>query len=491
MEPYSWTARDEFQNRAEDLARMEQWWDGPTRDALVVLGRRRVGKSWLFRRLANEKPALILVADEVLPATQMNRFADELEPVLGVRPDIPDVSTLIQMLYRLGDQEKVLVVIDEFPYLLPGRRDERQAVLSQVQAVMEAERDQSQTKLMLCGSVIAQMESLFDPKSPLHGRLQALDVWPMGFTEARELMDDGDDHAQRITRYAVAGGMARYLAELGSGAPLQDLVCDRVLDRRGPLFSDPRNVLEQELRSPATYLSILEALSHHAAPIDHLANTLQQKTATLSPYLATLEAMRLVSVRRPVGSPAGARGRHYNLSDGFIRFWFRFVFPNQTDLQSGLAPEDLWAGLIEEQLPDFVAPTYETLCTRYARMTYGALAPTVGGWWGNALNEHRKTGARSTEEIDIVGAQHKNLRLVGECKWTASPMPQQVLDDLRTYKVPAIAQEGNLRVTREGPRVLLFARSGFESALEKEAANDDQVDLIGLEQLVDTLNAER
>jgi AAA+ ATPase superfamily predicted ATPase len=64
---------------------MEQWWDGPTRDALGVLGRRRVGKSWLFRRLANEKPALILVADEVLPATQMNRFADELEPVLGVR----------------------------------------------------------------------------------------------------------------------------------------------------------------------------------------------------------------------------------------------------------------------------------------------------------------------------------------------------------------------------------------------------------------------
>src|SRR5918999_6339771 len=119
MKSYTWESRRQFANRVEDLARLESWWASGTRDAMALLGRRRVGKSWLFRRFAHGKPALLLVADERLPTNQMSRFAAQLEPELGVRPELADLPTLIEVLYRLGRERKVLVVIDEFPYLLP------------------------------------------------------------------------------------------------------------------------------------------------------------------------------------------------------------------------------------------------------------------------------------------------------------------------------------------------------------------------------------
>lgn len=488
MNRYDWELRRQFVNRTHDLARLEWWWEHPTRDAMALVGRRRVGKSWLFRRFADGKPALVLVADRRLLSTQMARFADALEAEFGVRPEIRGLGELVALLYELGRQHRVLTVIDEFPFLLPDGRA-REEALSEMQAAMENHRDSSHTKLLLCGSLIGQMESLLHATSPLHGRLRPLDVWPLTFAESAPMTSASDTPAERIVRFAVAGGMARHLGELGHG-PLEELVCANVLDRRGPLFDDPRAVLEQELRSPATYFSILEMLAAGPLSTERLGRELQLKSASLSFYLDTLRHMRLLSSHAPVGAPEGSRAHRHRVSDGFIRFWFRFVFGHQAALQEGLSPRDLWVGEIEPHLAAFVAPAFEELCVRYVRRVYGASAPEVGAWWGPALHRHRRTGQRLSEEIDVLGARRRRVEVAGECKWTSAPMPKRVLDDLRRFKLPAVAQEGRLKVPAAGPAIVLFARSGFAPDLVAEADADENVTLVDLPTLVSELDRE-
>ena len=75
-------------NRDRDLVALERWWAGEDRNALNLHGRRRVGKSWLFRRFAHGKPATILVAERLAPGAQLTRLAAQLEPRLGVRAQI-------------------------------------------------------------------------------------------------------------------------------------------------------------------------------------------------------------------------------------------------------------------------------------------------------------------------------------------------------------------------------------------------------------------
>lgn len=483
MDVFSFPARDRFLNREADLARMEDWWGGREVNALALYGRRRVGKSWLFRRFADGKRAVVLVADRRAQAPQLDRFATVLEPLLGVRPALDSVSRLLEALYTLAEGEQVLAVIDEFPYLLPAGESERNEVLTSMQAVME-ERDASRLKLVLCGSYIGQMERLLT--GPLRGRLTGLLVEPLNFAQATVYLESEASAADMIERYAVAGGISLYLDELGRGGTLRQRVCARVLDPRGPLFNDPREVLEEELRSPGVYYSLLEELSTGKKSLADLAAALGRRTPDLQGYLKTLRGMQVVDRHAPVTAREDERNHRWSLSDGFMRFWFRFVFPYQEDLKTGLQPNVLYREEIEAQLADQISPTFEALCRVWVLRTGGATR--VGAWWGNALNEHRRTKTRTTEEVDVVGLVRSVVTFVGECKWTKMQMPLGVLEDLHNYKVPAM-REAKIRFAKGGPQTILFSRGGFSDSLKQIAEHRGDVTLVSVEQLVSDLLA--
>jgi AAA+ ATPase superfamily predicted ATPase len=485
MSPFAFSSRKEFLNRRADLERLEDWWAGRDPNALVLYGRRRVGKSWLFRAFADGKPAVVLVAERRAEGAQLKRFADQLQPYLGVRPDLSDLPALISALYKLADQEKTLAIIDELPYLLPTRSERRYEVLTAVQAVME-ERGASKLKLVLCGSYIGQMTSLLSETSPLRGRLTPLAVEPLRFAEAQAFIEDSDPR-RRIESYAVAGGTSLYLDELARGhGDLRARVCERVLNPRGPLFNDPREILEEELRQPGIYFSLLEELASGARAIGDLATALGKRTRDLGPYLEALEEMRLLEKIAPVTASRAHRDHRFRLADGFMRFWFRFVFNFQEDLRTGLRPRDHYNGEIAPALAEHVAPVFEALCREWVRGEFGGMVSRVGSWWGSSLNELRRSGQRQTEEIDVVGLRRGAVAVVGECKWTAKQMTARTLEDLRQFKLPAMRQ-AKIGFAREGPLILLFSRSGFAKGLVEIAAEREDIRLVGLDELVEGL----
>lgn len=485
MDAFEFPAYDRFVNRSGDLLRLEDWWSGEEKNALALYGRRRVGKSWLFRRFAHGKPALLLVADRRAPAPQLDRFSERLAGPLGVRPVIADLPELFEILYRLTPDEKCLVVIDEFPYLLPTRKKERVETLTAIQAVME-ERDASQLKLVLCGSYIGQMERLLN--GPLRGRLTPLLIEPLAFADAQSFVAEEASAVDRIERYAVSGGMTLYLDELARGGALRTRIQSRVLDPRGPLFNDPREVFEEELRAPGVYYSILEELATGKKSLGDLGSVLGAKTTDLQGYLDTLREMRVVERSAPVTAQDDARSHRYRLADDYMRFWFRFVFPFQEDLKTGLPPDALYADEIEPVLADHISPTFEALCREWVLRT--GRATRVGSWWGTALNALRRTGERTSEEIDVVGLKRGVVAVVGECKWQTAPLALDVLTALEEYKLPALRQ-AKVRLARDGFMVVLFSKAGFDPRLVEAAAARDDVELVPVEDLVRDLAIER
>lgn len=483
MDRYAWEGVGRFRSREPDLGALDQWWESPTRDALALVGRRRVGKSWLFRRFAHGKPALILIAEQEVAAAQLQRFAERLAPALGVKPSIADLPDLFRLLYRLGHDERYLAVIDEFPYLLPSGRA-GQTMLARIQAVMEEERDRSLTKLILCGSHIGQMESLLALESPLHGRLRQMDVLPFAFEEALPFLSGAEGAEAKIERFAIAGGMARYLTELGEPESLEEAIVDRVLNHRGSLFHDPAGVLGQELREPAVPFSILNALARNPAGIAYITDRLRMQTRQITPYLDTLQRLQIIEASAPVGAGPRSRKHRYHVKDGFIRFWFRFVFPRRETLQTGTSPAEVWRSDVEPQISDFVAPAFERICATYLRRSSAEPLWEASAWWGKSLNAYRMEGIRTTEEIDLVGTYEGKIRYVGECKWTHRPMPLETLDTLLRYKLPALAEHSALSIPKGGPRIFLFSRSGFDRRILEEASANPRLRLVNPEDLL-------
>jgi AAA+ ATPase superfamily predicted ATPase len=479
MDVYQWPLVKEFLNREDELARLEEWWASPERMPVNLYGRRRVGKSWLFRRFADGKPAIILVSERLATGTQLSRFTAMFEPWLGVRPEIPDIATLFRVAFRLASESKVLVVIDEFPWLLPGTEAETEQVLSSIQAVMEEERDSSRLKLVICGSSISQMQALMSERSPLHGRLTTLEVRPLRYPEARVFLDTLEP-VRRVERFAITGGMPRYLSELGRG-DLESVICSRVLDRNGPLWNEARAVLEQELKQPGVYFSILEQLATGEKAVDQIASGARIENTAVNRYLSTLADLRIVRRKLPVGSEVSSRRGHWELSDPFFRFWFRFVFPFQAELEAGLRPKDLWESNVKPSLSEHVAPVFEDLCRDWARAAYGLTAQRFGGWWGNARNDLRRVGERTSEEIDIVGTSGGRVTVIGECRWRNKAMAGDVLREIEVYKIPALRQAGY--EIEEDLQVLLFSRGGYNSTIERAASENDHLRLVSIAEM--------
>jgi AAA+ ATPase superfamily predicted ATPase len=482
METYGWPRVAEFIDRDNELDRLEQWWDNDERMPVNLYGRRRVGKSWLLRRFAHGKPAVLLVAERLAEGAQLSRFAEQLAPHLVAKPDLPDVAALFRVLLRLGRDGKVLAVIDEFPWLLGTTSKQVVQTLSAIQAVLEEERDVAHLKLVVCGSAVAQMETLQSERNPLHGRLIPLELRPLPFARASLLLDAGDAQ-DRFVRFAVAGGMPRYLTAM-SGGTLRDRVCDQLLRPDAPLWNEGRTIVQQELREPAVHFAALEQLATGEKEVGELANALRIGSSPVSKYLAQLSGLRLVRKDLPFGASANERGSHWVLDDPFLRFWFRFVFPYQADLEAGLDSGDLFDAEVAPALASHVAPVFEELCREHVRASMGASVSKVGRWWGNALDSLRRNGERSSEEIDVVGLARGRVGVIGEVKWTTKPLGPAILRDLEEFKVPALTQSG-FKLARELTTVL-FSRSGYSDALRERAAADEHLVLVDVDAMLST-----
>lgn len=485
MVPFTWSSVEEFLGRDEELAALERWWSDADRTPLSLYGRRRAGKSWLARRLAHGKPAVILVARRAATGELLDDFADRLEPVLGVRPALTNVADLFRVLYRTARSQELLVVIDEFPYLLSSTQVQADRELTSIAAVMEEERDDSRLKLLLCGSLVGQMEALLSERGPLHGRLRPLQLHPMAFPEARLFLAEHDPISQ-FERFAIAGGMPRYLGTLGGGASLREVVCERLLNTNASLFNEGRTILEQELREPKVYFSILRQLASGEKDSADLVGKLHLDANVLSKYLGVLADLRLVDRRLPVGAEPSSRGGHWHLRDPFFRSWFRYVFPFQDDLEGGLRPEVLFDLEVAPSLNDHVGEEFEAFCRRWTRSSMGVTK--VGSWWGHALHRERQSKTRLTEEIDVVGLAGQKVTVLGEARWRTRPMGLDYLDEIERYKLPALRQS-HLTVV-ENPTILLFSRGGYTDGLLDAASRRSDLVLVDVPTCLDELRRE-
>ncbi|MCL2286728.1 MAG: DUF234 domain-containing protein, partial [Firmicutes bacterium] len=155
----------------------------------------------------------------------------------------------------------------------------------------------------------------------------------------------------------------------------------------------------------------------------------------------------------------------YQIKDNFLRFWFRFVYPELSNLeigQSDFVLEKIKANFIDNH----VAHIYEYVC-RYelwrlniARKLY---FNKIGRWWN------------SKEEIDIVAFHSTGEDIIfAECKYRNQPMDTDVFYDLLRKKEFVPWKKESRR-----EKFVLFSISGFTQHLYELSKTREDLLLIG------------
>src|SRR6056297_967796 len=347
-----------FYDREAELDTLTNAVESSGHDFVVVYGRRRVGKTELLKEFCGGKPHIYFLAAQEAEHRQREKFVDQIAAYFDER--VPRIDAWDEAFDYLGeklDTEGLVVVIDEFPYLVA----ENDSLPSYIQGFVDEQLQDTELMLVLCGSSVSTMESeVLGHESPLYGRRTAqFDVKPFSYKQARDVI--GYDPADSIRSYAVTGGTPMYLTRFDYEHSLAENVRSHILSPTAVLYNEPEFLLRTELRNPARYMSILEAVAlGHTTP-NEISGATGVDVGPLSKYLQTLRRLRLVEREVPVtASGKKSKRSRYHVADEFLRFWFRYVETNRSSIEE--APAVVYDGTIAPDLPTYTAKTFEDVC---------------------------------------------------------------------------------------------------------------------------------
>ena len=340
-----------FIGRDHELDVLVELAEGQSPELFVLYGRRRVGKTELLQRFCEGRRAVYFQAAQVREKDNLRAFRDALADVLGEAVGavtFEDWHAALRFTADRADGERLVVVLDEFPYLCEANK----GLPSILQRFWDSTGKKSKLMLVLCGSQVSFMEEeVLSERSPLFGRRTAqrrLQPLPppdtIGFFPNWSVED-------RVLAYGILGGMPAYLRRFDDSRTLSQNIYREVLRPEGYLFEEVQFLLRNELTSPATYNSILSAVAHGERKVGDIALMVGVDSTTANKYLSVLRDLGLVERVIPITEtdPLRSRRGSYHISDRFLAFHFRHVQPNVSLINAGRG-----ARVLEESVqPDF------------------------------------------------------------------------------------------------------------------------------------------
>jgi hypothetical protein len=442
---------------------------------VVIYGRRRVGKTTLIKEFLKNKIGFYFLATRETETLSMKRFAGVISRVtnntLLNNVTFNDWVDLFKLIADYKPTEKKVLVIDEFPYLVKTNP----AFPSVIQNIWDEYLKDSNVMLILCGSLLGMMKKhTLDYDSPLYGRRTAqIRLMPLTFTEVYVNRNMSFENA--VMQYSVTGGVPKYMEFFNDNTDLTEQIKETVLSRNGFLYEEPNFLLDEEVQVPTNYFSIIKAIADGNHKIGNISGILNLDSTTLAPYMTTLAELGFIVREVPVTekNPAKSRKGLYFISDNFIRFWFRYVYPYKGELEL-----DNTQIVIDEMEKDFVkkfvAFSYEYICQNiFAELCKSKrinfVPSKIGSYWLNDI-----TG---DTQIDVMAVDNTNKAVFcGECKYHKQKVDADVYFDLK--KKVETSQE--LKKVFSGYKFIygVFSKSGFTDRLLDINKNNTELYLI-------------
>lgn len=450
-----------FYCRENELSKLEQRYRKGSFECIIIYGRRRIGKTALINQFCSDKPTIFFSALKATAQENLTALSKAIEtyknPTATATPAYSTFEAALDEITRLSQTERLVFVIDEYPYLAKAE----EAISSRIQHLIDHVWQNSKLYLILCGSSMSFMEKqVLGYESPLYGRRTAqFKLLPLTYRESAVFHPDFPPEKNALI-YGITGGVPHYINKLDVTDDLDEALLENLFERSSYLYEEPENLLKQELREPAVYNSIITAIATGASHMNEIATKTGIDSSPCSKYMKSLIDLGIVKRETPITEKPG-RKTVYSLDDNFFRFWYRFVPQNQSAIQSGRIRR-IYEATIKKYYPEYMGLVFEQICRQYL-LNYAENLPVeltaVGQWWGSDAKNRKEI------QIDIVGTTTSpNEYLMGSCKYRNMVIGVDELERLKEYS----------RVFRSNGKMhyILFSKSGFTAALVDKAEKE-------------------
>lgn len=429
----------------------------------LIYGRRRIGKSELIKQVLKEAD-IKSIYYECKQTTEQNNV-DSLAELIGEAFDFPkpafeDMEHLLQFLFKKSEQEPLIFVLDEYPYL----RENAKGLDSVLQSVIDSNKDTSNIKFIICGSYVDTMKALLAKQNPLYGRIDlTINLKPMDYYDSALFYSSFSDE-DKVRLYSVFGGIPYYNRLIDLHKSVRENIIDLIASPGARLENEVSMYLNSEISKITNANEVFEAL---AKGFSKYKDLLDQSNVSSGPALVDildkLMRMDVVAKEAPINDENNRKKSGYFISDNLSLFYYKYIFRNisRMNIMDSDIFYDKYIGNDFET--KYVPKIFENVCKQYLirknrKGLMDEIFVKIGKYYYDDPVE-QKNG-----EFDIVTLDD-NGYIFYEAKFRKEPISESMIQN----EIRQVTQTG-LECYKYG----FFSRSGF---LCEQAENRILIDL--------------
>ena len=434
-----------FIGREKELTLLQQDYIGK---AVMVYGKRRVGKTTLIQK-ALENCQYQTVYYECSKGAMQDNIDGLVRELVRVKilPVPLNFSTLQDVfIYLNALPQKIVVVIDEYPYL--KKATDSATVDSLFQNIIDNRL--SNIELILSGSHIGMMKDLLQERNALYGRFAVtIKLNELNYLDAARFYPDRTPY-DKVAHYAVFGGSPFVNQALNPAATLRENVISTILNPVSAVYLYASQLLLSDYSVKINAERIFSVIGNGKKRYTEIEDKLDvKKTGNLSKQIKSLTELEIVSRNSPINKIGDNKKATFEINDNLLRFYFTFIYKNASALQV-LGAEAFYDEYVAPTLADFISRRFEGICRDYFSLLVrsGKLkgVRNIGSYYYDDP-VHRKNG-----EFDVA-LELADGYAIYEAKYYAKPM---TLDEIRR-EVQQVANIKELAVKQLG----FIAINGF------------------------------
>ena len=292
--------------RMQEMNQLERMYTSARFEFMVMYGRRRIGKTTILQEFSKTHKTIYFSAQEKNDALNLQDFSRLVQEYFDGNfiSNFANWEDALNYLGRKSQDQRIVLIVDEFPFLA----ETNPSIKSILQHKIDHDWKDRNLFLILCGSSVSFMlNDVMGYKSPLYGRSTgSMEVQPFDYLESAAFFPNYSEE-EKLIAYGMLGGVPRYLNAFDPGRSLRGNLISEILAEGAFLNDEPQTMLRMELREPAVYNSILEAVANGCNRVVEIADRIHEEKSKCSKYMLTLQTLHLLEKHVPCGEPNGSK----------------------------------------------------------------------------------------------------------------------------------------------------------------------------------------
>ena len=359
-----------FIGRHEELKLLEGLLLKQSSSLVVVYGRRRIGKSRLIEEFAGGYKFVsfsgLFPEKETTKQDQLNEFSERFKEQFGKETGLlTDWASAFQQLASRTRKGRVIILLDEITWM----SHEDPNFLGKLKNAWDMElKKNDQLMLVLCGSVSVWIEKNLLSHRGFYGRISLkLRLRELPLNDCAQFWNNQGGNTSDYEKFkilSVTGGIPKYLEEIRLDQSAEENIKRLCFSRHGLLFDDYQYIFVSLLeRDSQYYQEIVKILDQQSLERNEILKKLSvDSSGVLSDYLdeLTISGFLQRDYTWHLKSEKTAKLSKYRLSDNYLRFYTKYIFPNtekiETDQFSDHSISSLpaWSSIMGLQIENLV-----------------------------------------------------------------------------------------------------------------------------------------